>query len=557
MSRDSFREHRFSPLIGALLCLLAALAASPAHAFFRLTPPADLTFLVRSELAESVGDGPTAIAWAESLAAHEPDGNAFGHARVATLYEGLGQDAEALVWGEAALARDSLNLDAAMLVARMRLRGGESEVAAQVLTPPLRLLGAPPEAYALRALAHELSRRYEAALADLKRTESLLPDFAWIATGILSLALEEGRLEEAYPALQLALELKPEDPRVLNLGVTLAQRLENRVLEETLLRALAILPESKPSDVAAYAAFLARSDKGHAFTQLTEWAETKGLNRDDLRIEAGHLLVRQGHYREALSVVKPLRKDPRAVPVRARAFVALGEERKALDSYRKLIPERGLSREESLIVAYLEIRVGDRKRGVQTLEGARAGTLESPRQVLAASLCYSLLGHPEEAVALIRESAARGVTSPSIYEELGAAASVLGDSLVAQWAFERLREMGKETSECLTFLATAELSRGDRDLAVATLERAARMNPRNGRALTLLGRVRYERGQLEMARETLQRAATCPETASDANRILAKVCRSLRLETEAREAESRARSSRTTPTSGLSLFYRP
>src|SRR6185503_18290159 len=99
-----------------------------------LTPPPDLTFLVRSELAESNGDGLGAIAWAESLAAQEADGTSFGHARVATL------------------------------VARMRLRAGESEVAAQVLTPPLRSLGAPPEAYALRALAHELSRRYEAAL---------------------------------------------------------------------------------------------------------------------------------------------------------------------------------------------------------------------------------------------------------------------------------------------------------------------------------------------------------------------------------------------------------
>jgi tetratricopeptide (TPR) repeat protein len=278
------------------------------------------------------------------------------------------------------------------------------------------------------------------------------------------------------------------------------------------------------------------------------------MNRDDLRVESGHLLVRQGHYREALSVVKPLSRDPRTVPVRARAYVSLGEEKKALESYRKLIPERGLSREESLIVAYLEIRVGDRKRGVQTLESARAGLLETPRQVLAASLCYSLLGHPEEAVALIRESASRGLTSPSIYEELGTAASVLGDSLVAQWAFERLRELGRETSECLTFLATAELSGGDRERAIATLERAIRMNPKNGRALTLLGRVRYERGQLEMARETLQKAAACPETAVVANRFLAKVCRSLKLDAEAREAESRARSGRSTPAAGLTLF---
>jgi hypothetical protein len=80
--------------------------------------------------------------------------------------------------------------------------------------------------------------------------------------------------------------------------------------------------------------------------------------------------------------------------------------------------------------------------------------MANPRQVLAASLCYSLLGHPEMAVGLIRESADRGVSSPSVYQELGSTATVLGDSLLAQWAWERLRDLGRETSECLTFLAS-------------------------------------------------------------------------------------------------------
>lgn len=553
MTQGPRRGHGFVLALGALLILLTAAAASPARALFRLTPPEDLTFLVRSELAEAQGDALGAIAWAESLVAHQPSG-AFGCARVAALHEALGQDMDALSWGERALALDSLNLDAAMLVARMRLRSGESEIAAQVLTPPLRTLGAPPEAYALRALAHELSRRYEAALADLKRTHVLLPDFAWIATGILSLALEDGRLEEASQALRLALELKPNDARVLLLGVSLAQRSENLHLEETLLRALAIHPDAKSSDVAAYAAFLVRAEKRFTLGQLVDWAGTKGIREDDLRVETGDLLVRQGRYREALRAVKPLKRDPRAVPVRARSYVALGEEWKALNAYRMLIPTRGISREESLVVAYLEIRVGDRRRGVETLERARAGTLDTPRQVLGASVCYSLLGFPEEAVALIRESAARGVVSPSIYEELGSAASVLGDSLVAQWAFERLRDLGRETSECLYFLASAELTHGNRDRAIASLDRSIRLNPKNGRALLLLGTLRQQRGQLELARETLRRAIACPEAAADANRALAKVCRRLKLDSEAREAESRARASRSRPAGGLTIF---
>lgn len=555
MTSGNVRRQRLAISFGALLVSFLAAAASPAYALFRLDPPKDLTFLARSELAEAHGDGAAAIAWAESLAVHEPQ-SAFACARVATLFEAIGQDVDALTWGERAVARDSLCMEAAMLVGRMHLRSGESDIAAQVLTPPLRQLGAPPEAYALRALAHELSHRYDAALADLKRTDTLLPDFAWIASGILSLALEDGKLEDAEQAFRLAIELSPGDQRVLHLGVLLARRIEHPVLEETLLRSLALENEATPSDIAAYGAFLLRAGKEKSFEQLGAWIEANGrMKAPELRLAAGQELIRQGAYRDALRAVKPLRSEPAALPVLARAYVSLGQERKALGCYRKLIPTRSVSREESLVVAYLEIHAGDRARGVELLERARSSALDTPRQVLAASLCYSVLGFPEETVALIRQSESAGVTSPAIYEELGSAASELGDSLVAQWAFERMRDLGKETSECLYFLAATDVSRGQSERALSTLERAVGLDPRNGRALLLLGTLRFQRGQLELARDLLRRAAECPEASGEANHVLARVCRRLRLDSEAREAESRARSGRPRPTApGLTFF---
>jgi tetratricopeptide (TPR) repeat protein len=147
-------------------------------------------------------------------------------------------DSAALSGGEQALALDSLNSEAAMLVGRLSCLAGAPGLAAKVLTPALRQSGAPPELYALRALAHELDRDYSAALADLKRTGPLLPDFEWIATGILGMALEEGRLKEARAAFELAMELSPDDATTLTLGVSLAQRLGDPKLERSLLRAL-------------------------------------------------------------------------------------------------------------------------------------------------------------------------------------------------------------------------------------------------------------------------------------------------------------------------------
>jgi len=550
--RDDQRLNRaVPPLVVALL--LAAFAVPAAHAQYRLLPPTDLTLVVRSSLAEAMGQPEVAIAWAESLSRLEPR-SAFAHARVAILNEGLGQDFEALAWGERALACDSLNVDAAMLVGRMRLRAGESQGAVQVLTPPLRQLGAPPELYGLRALAHELSRTYDAALADLRRTDILLPDFSWIATGILSLALEDGRLEEARQALELALELRPEDARVLTLGVTLAQRTGDPVLQETLLRSLALLPETRAADVAGYGAFLFRQGKDGEFRQLIRWAVSRGLSEGDLRVEAARQLFQAGENHDAIAMVKPV-TDPRATALRARASVSLGDEVEALTQYRRLLPAMGISREESLVVAYLEIRKGDARQGIGLLESARTRGLETPRQVLAASLCYALLGHPDESVALIRESASRGIASASLYQELGSAASGMGDKLLAQWAFERLRDLGGETSECLTFLATTDLARGKPDRAVPQLERAILINPKNGKALLMLGRLRHQWGQLELARQCLRRAAECPESSLDANAVLADVCRSLRLDSEAKEAAARARAIRgRNSATGLSLF---
>jgi tetratricopeptide (TPR) repeat protein len=542
--------------ISSFALFLALLSAAPqAQCQSRLFPPPEMTILTRSLLAEAGGMPEIAIAWAESLARLEPH-SAYAHARVATLYETVGMDLEALEWGERALAADSVNIDAAMLVGRMRLRSGEALRAVQVLTPPLRQLGAPPELYGLRALAHELARRYDAAIADLKRTDVLLPDFAWIATGTLSLALEDSRFEEAKQALELALELRPDDPRVLTLGVTYAQRTGDAALEETLFRALSLLPEARTADVAAYGALLHRTGNASGFRQLIRWAESRGFKEADLRIAAAQALLRGGWNREAVNVVDPVSADPRATAMRARAAISLGDEREALKQYRRLLPVMGVSREESLVVAYLEIRMGDTRRGVGLLESARASGLDAPRQVLAATLCYALLGHPGEGIALIRESAARGIASPSLYHELGTAAVAMGDKLLAEWAFERLIESGGESSECLSFLATTHIARGKPDRAIASLERAVELNPKNGKALLLLGTLRSERGQLEQARSLLRRAANCPEISGDANRVLADVCRSLRLDSEAKEAESRAKSSsRPRATSpGLSLI---
>ena len=220
------------------IVIITMVTSAPANAFPSASRPiAPLECHVRSLLAEADGDAERAIGWAESLAALDPP-SSFAYSRVAMLHEAAGEDSVALEWGVRALALDSLDSDAAMLVGRMRVLAGRPELAAQALTPPLRKAGAMPELFALRALAHEADRNYGAALEDLKRTGPLLPQFEWIATGILGMALQDGRLDEAYEAFELAIRFRPDDRQTLTLGLSLAQRTGNSELERTLERAL-------------------------------------------------------------------------------------------------------------------------------------------------------------------------------------------------------------------------------------------------------------------------------------------------------------------------------
>ncbi len=540
------------------LVLLAALAgSSSAQAPAPRVIPLNLELLARSTVAQESGNMEEAQHWAEQLTAADPR-SSFAAWRLAQLLESSGEDTRALAWGDRSLLMDSLNQDAAMLVGRMRLRAGEASIAAKALTPPLRLLGARPELYALRALAHELDKNYEASLADLKRTGELLPDFGWVANGVLAMALEDGRLSEASEALELALTLNPDDPRTLGLGVELARRTGDKALEEKLLRRRAEAQGALPEQVAAYASYLFREGERKAAEAFLLTMARRGFDPVDARVNAGRTLVRDGEYRAALTAVKPIENNPAALPVRGRALVALSDEKTALRCFRKLGGLRTLTQDESLVVAYLEIKVGDRHRGVQVLEQIREGLLASPRRILAGALCYMLLHHPEEAVSLMREGASRGSESANLYAELGRAAVSIGDSLVAEWAFQKLNGLGRENSECLYFLAASDLSQGAMDRALQRLDRAVELDPRNGRALALLGTIRYNMGQLELARDLLKRAVGCPDAGSDAEFMLGRVCRALRLDSEARTAESRAREKRP-PTSpaGLTLFSKP
>jgi len=544
----------------ALTLLLVGIGAGSSTASPASEPrlvPRNIEYLLRSALARESGELEQAGLWAEALSTADSL-SSYAASRYAQILESAGDDVGALTWGNRALSRDSLNQDAAMLVGRMRLRAGEPSMAVKALTPPLRLLGARPELYALRALAHELAKNYEGSLADLKRTAQLLPDFGWIATGVLSMALEDDRLEEAADALRLGLEINPEDPRTLGLGIELARRVGDTVLEERLLRQRTEAQDALPEQMAAYAAFLVREGNRRGAEAFLDRIQKRGFDPLDARVEAARSLLRDGEFQAAIVAVKPLENPRAALPIKARALVGIGSDKQALRCYRTLLGLRSLTQEESLMVAWLEIRVGDRQRGILTLEGIREALLQSPRRVLAGALCYVALRRPEEAVSFMREGVSRGAESPMVYAELGQTAVSIGDTLVAEWAFQKLVSLGRENSECLYFLAASDLNRGLMDRAVQRLEKAVELNPKNGRALSLLGSIRYNLGQLELARDLLARAVRCRDAGPEAELWLGRACRALRLDSEAREAESRWRGKRPRPgASGLTLFSKP
>ena len=394
------------------------------------------------------------------------------------------------------------------------VRGAESEIAAQALTPPLRSWRA-----ARGRTRSGRSRTSFAALRGRARRPGGTDAPARLRvdrTGILGLALEDGRLEEAYQALQLALELRPETPASRTWGA----------------------PAQRPEDLALESSFSARWRSGESAVRRGRLRAFLGLGQEGA-FPAAHdgpsrgprrrrLRGRRGAGPRARGALPggargrepPVMKDPGGrrfrpglcLPGRGPEGARRLPPEPRRDALARGVAGRGLPRN----------RVGDRGSRGADPRGRAAETLDTPRQVLAASLCYSLLGHPERPS---RSSATRprGASRAPPYTRSWAPRRRSSGQPPGPVGLGTDAGPGTETSECLTFLASAELSQGNGTLSHAHLEpgRSA-STPRTAR------RSSWDRsGASAVSSRWL--GSSCPSVpvsrdGDRANRALARVC---------------------------------
>ncbi len=427
-----------------------------------------------------------------------------------------GRPAEAAkVLEEAGEARSQPAL--ARLAAEAKARSGRVREAEAIYR---ELLGSNPgdrETTAALIDLYEGDDRLDRALELLQPLEKMDPENPAIPERITLDLARAGRFAEAEKRARDLAARRPENRAIRRLLSQVLFEKGSSPEGEKILRSL--LAEDADDDMTrrALAAELLRERRySEARPLLEEGVRRSGDDprkipaRDAAEVELGYLAFLEKDYAKAQQVLSPLAVKQGTVNPRAlRIFSGAAREKEdfasGLEVARAAAAAEPDKPEWAGLVAELQYRSGDRKKGEETL--AKLAASGDPEEVLAAADVYARIKDYPAAARIAREASVKFPESSEALFRLGAALERTGATADAEKTFQKLLEGKPNDSAAQNYLGYMWADRGIRlEEARGLLERAVAREPRNGAYLDSLGWVYFRLGRLEKA-ETYLAAA--------------------------------------------------
>lgn len=296
---------------------------------------------------------------------------------------------------------------------------------------------------------------------------------------------------EALHELEVLLEYRPEDPRLL---IQAARLHEDRGEVEQALEAYRR---------AAAAIETGATDDGEPLEEKVK----QGLT---LAIAALEIDVKNPSA--ALHTLSNLPKDNSqlgldAAVLRVRALSATGDSAEAIRAAEQL--EAIAPEDQRGALLRLEARLA--KASPEEAEIALAefrADKRSPREVIAATELLRAAGHGKLGLSILERALRAHPQDPSMYFAMGALYERLGNFRKAESLMERVIEMDPKEGRALNYLGYSLADRGkELARAEALIRRALAVDPGNGAYLDSLGWVLVKLGRLDEAEAALLRAA--------------------------------------------------
>jgi tetratricopeptide (TPR) repeat protein len=356
---------------------------------------------------------------------------------VAYLRTGNGQQAKSEL--REVLNAAPASVDATILLAQLNIQSGAVQPAVEDLERVLKLQPQAGGAYLLLGSAYLAQKQPAKAIDTGRRLVAAVPKDArgpfLIGLGLLS----QGKRPEARKALETSLELSPGflDPLVQMVQMSLVDKQPDVALAIARKQAT-LVSTSAPHQMVLAGVYLARRETGPAETAYLKAIELDPKMSEPYRLLAA-LYADTKRYDQALArlgdALKAKPNDTGALMLTGVIYEQKGDNAKARDAYEKVlaVEPRAAAAANNLAWIYSEYG-GDKDKALQLAQMAKEVAPDDPRVSDTLGWILYKRGIYQNALSLLRDSAAKLPDNPQVQYHLGMTYAQLGDQANARKA---------------------------------------------------------------------------------------------------------------------------
>jgi tetratricopeptide (TPR) repeat protein len=428
-----------------------------------------------------------------------------------------------------AIRQDPEYADAALLLADINIRKGDSSTAIALLSELIRKQPRLADAYLALANAHRLRNELDQSLSVYGRLGEMYPQNARVPLLMGSVMLQQSKTNQARAAFEKSLQLAPNYLPALEqlIGMDLAQKQFSPALDR-IQKELERSPNAPELHILLAKAYYEKGETNNVERALLRSIELDPMHREPYVLLA-RLYVERNEHLQAIERLKGLiARDPRDVP----ALMLLGMIHNQLNDfvsaremYEKAVAVNPRFSPALNNLAYLySERFNQLDRAFQMAQRAR--TLLPWDASTADTLGWILFKREEYswALSLLQESADKLPNQPEVMYHLGMAQYMMGFENSARSSLERALQLNRDFTGrelCVRRLAILSLDTSKVDAkSLASVEEELAPQKDDPVALTKLASAYENSGAPDKARQAYERALTLsPKNVSVAIRL--------------------------------------
>ena len=381
--------------------------------------------------------------------------------------------------------------------ARVVAMGGNLAEATTTVDTALAKSQALPEGWQLKGDLLIGQNQLEPALAAYRKALEVKPDFLPAHSVLVSLLMQQGKLDEAGKQLEAMQKVAPRHPQTLYWEALLAFQQKNLVgARDAIQKQLALAPNNLPGLVLAGRIHNQMGSYAMAETELLKVLKS-APKQQAARMTLVDTYVRMGQASKALDAMKPLLDEPEprsdVLALAGEVYVRNGDMAKAATYFEKAAALDPANTRKRTAVALSHMALGDVAKGFREQEAAAAADTGT-RADLAVIATLTRQRKYDAALNAIATLEKKQPNTAFPHNLRGEVLVAKRDIPGARASFDRALTIEPTNVSATAQLARLDFAEGKPDEAKKRFEALLAKDPKNSKALLMMAALRAKTG---------------------------------------------------------------